>query len=62
MEIDAAMAINRAELDSKVSILVARKALDVQQQQGDAMVGLIKAAAETGQSGGNGQNGLDLYA
>lgn len=41
-----ATSLNQAEVSSKVATAVARKALDVQSEQGDAAVALLKAAAK----------------
>ncbi|MGD9789997.1 MAG: YjfB family protein [Phycisphaerales bacterium] len=60
------------DLGSKISVAVAKKALDTARSQGDAVVQLIQSAAETGRgssrgarpSGGSGPKagGLDLFA
>ncbi|MHC1729942.1 MAG: YjfB family protein [Syntrophobacteraceae bacterium] len=42
-----------ASTDNDASILVARKALDVQKQQGDATIRLIESAKVEGQKGYN---------
>jgi RecA/RadA recombinase len=41
-----ATSLNQAEVSSKVATSVARKALDIQSEQGDAAVALLKAAAK----------------
>lgn len=63
MNIDAASLsqISQADVQNQVSIKVARKALDAQQQQGDAAVALIKAAAEVARQTGAGGT-LDVQA
>lgn len=53
----AAVNMRQADVMSQVQMKVARKMLDVQQMQGDAMVKLIEAA-----SGGVGKAGDDLVA
>jgi hypothetical protein len=63
---DAALAsqITNANLGNQISTRVAKKALDVAKEQGDAAVQLIKAAAKNARSGGdNGLGGrLDVSA
>lgn len=56
MQIDAASVsqIQQANVQNQISIKVARKSLDVQQQQGDAAIALIKAAAEVAKQTGAG--------
>lgn len=53
--------LHAAKLESQVSIAVARKALDMQEEHGAAMIELLQAAANAGQTASGG-DGLDLYA
>lgn len=59
--LDEILAIEHARLDSQIGTRVARKVLDTQQEQGEAMVQLIQAAAEV-QDAAQAGGGLDLYA
>ncbi len=63
MSIDAASISEstQAQVQSQISVRVARKALDVQQEQGDAAVALIKAAANIAKETGAGGK-LDVSA
>ena len=63
MSIDAASISEstQAQVQSQISVRVARKALDVQQEQGDAAVALIKAAANIAKETGAGGR-LDVSA
>ncbi|MBI1191364.1 MAG: putative motility protein [Tepidisphaera sp.] len=56
MNIDAASLsqIQQADVQNQISIKVARKTLDAEQQQGDAAIALIKAAAEVAKQTGAG--------
>lgn len=49
----AASALSQARLQTDVSFAVARKQLNAQRQQGDAVVALIQAAANVGKSNGS---------
>lgn len=67
--LESLTAVSRADLTNRIDVAVAAKALDVERQQGEAVVRLIEDAAagtDTGKSGGGCQNGcggsLDLYA
>jgi len=55
--------IGKVDLSSQISVMVARKALDMQKQQGDAALELLKAASEVqdshGEFAGDGQ--VDVY-
>jgi hypothetical protein len=63
MNIDAASLsqVAQASVQNQISIKVARKALDAEQEQGDAAISLIKAAAEVAKQTGAGGN-LDVQA
>lgn len=66
----ATAAIENVDLSSNVSVAVARKALDTQQQQGDAAVSLLQQAVELSDELGDqaraeaarGRGGVDVYA
>jgi len=62
MTIDDAAAIKQVDVQSQVSIAVARKAMDTQKQQGDAAIALLQAAAETAQSTNAYGGRMDLKA
>ncbi|HVT88163.1 MAG TPA: putative motility protein [Tepidisphaeraceae bacterium] len=51
--VNAAVNFNQAATMSKVQFAIARKMLDTQQMQGDAMVKLIQAASEGASSAGD---------
>ena len=59
-------ALSNVDLSNQVSVAVARKTLDAQQQQGQAVVDLLKAAAANERSevaGSKGDSGgVDVYA
>jgi hypothetical protein len=46
LSIDSVSAMQQGQLKSQVDMTVAKKTLDVQREQGDAAVALIKAAAD----------------
>ncbi len=50
--------VSGAGTDNSAGILVARKALDVQEQQGEAIVQLMESARVEGPKGNN----VDVYA
>ena len=62
MTINDAAAIKQMDVQSQVSIAVARKAMDTQKQQGDAAIALLQAAAETAQGGNEFGGRMDLKA
>lgn len=62
---DQLPALSNLDLSNQVSVTVARKALDVQQQEGAAVVQMLQTAADIQPSSHHpvpSQNGLDLYA
>lgn len=61
LSISAASAIQQSQVQNKIDVAVARKALDVQQQQGDAAVALIQQAATVSKAI-NADGGCDCYA
>ncbi|MFN0131400.1 MAG: putative motility protein [Phycisphaerales bacterium] len=61
LTISEASAIQQSQVRNKIDVAVARKALDVQQQQGDAAVALIKQAMAASESI-NADGGFDGYA
>lgn len=58
--IDSAQALSNARLGSEISTRVAKKALDIAKDQGEAAVRLIRSAASAGggQGGGQGVGGV----
>lgn len=62
----ALSAVEGVDLSSAVSVAVARKALDSQEQQGEAAVELLKRAAEVGEQAraqvAQNRGGVDVYA
>lgn len=54
-------ALAQARVRDQIDTRVAKKALDVQKQQGDAVVELLKSAAETASPDGTGSR-LDVSA
>jgi hypothetical protein len=63
--ISSLSALNNLDLSNQVSVVVARKTLDAEQQQGDAAIQLLKAAAENESAVGRSADdsrGLDVYA
>ncbi len=60
--IDDAIGVRQMDVKSRVSVAVARKALDAQQQAGDAAIALLKAAAETAQGSNEFGGRMDLKA
>jgi hypothetical protein len=61
---DQLPALSNLDLSNQVSVTVARKALDAEQEQGVAVVQMLKAAADVQSSdrAASNQHGLDLYA
>lgn len=59
-----ATSLSNAQLQSSVDIAVAKKSMDVQKQQGAAIVQMLDAAKDVGRtdSSNAGVKGLDLYA
>jgi hypothetical protein len=58
-----ATSLSQAQLQSDVGTAVAKKTMDVQKQQGAAIVQMLDAAQDVAKSSTNaGVNGLDLYA
>jgi hypothetical protein len=57
-----ASAISNATVQNKVDVAVAKKTLDVQKEQGQAIVQMLDAAKDVGKSTAGSVNGLDLYA
>ena len=62
MTINEAVSIKQMDVQSQVSVAVAKKAMDTQKQQGDAAIALIQAAAETAQSGNEFGGSVDVRA
>jgi hypothetical protein len=65
--ISSVPALNNLDLSNQISVVVARKTLDAQQEQGDAAIQLLKAAAENESAdvrgtSGDGSRGVDVYA
>lgn len=62
----ALSAAEGVDVANAVSVAVARKALDSQEQQGEAAVELLRAAAEVGEraraQAAQGRGGVDVYA
>ena len=58
---DEVLAARAADLSNQVSIAIAKKAMDADKEQGDAMVELIRRAMPQAPQGGH-QGNLDLYA
>jgi hypothetical protein len=57
---DAISAVGAAQVNSQVGVTVLRKAMDAQEQEGAALIEMIKAAAQG--VGGDEGGGLDVYA
>jgi Putative motility protein len=58
-----ASSLSQAQVQSSIDIAVAKKSMDVQKQQGAAIVQMLDAAQDIAKSNTNaGVNGLDLYA
>lgn len=53
MDVAATSAIAQADTRSRISIAVAKKALDAQRSEGDAAVALLKAAAQASSGSGS---------
>lgn len=63
MDTTSAVSLSTASSNYQVQIAVAKKAMDSERAQGDAMVELIKQAAAVGDSLNSGDGGsLDVYA
>lgn len=60
MTIDQASEITQMNVQSQVSVAVAKKALDAQRQEGNAALWLIRAASEIGRNEFGGR--LDVRA
>ena len=60
MTIDQASEITQMNVQSQVSVAVAKKALDAQRQEGNAALSLIRAASEIGRNEFGGR--LDVRA
>ncbi|MBL8762007.1 MAG: YjfB family protein [Phycisphaerae bacterium] len=58
-----ASSLARSSTSFQVQVAVAKKAMDSERAQGDAMVELIRQAAEVGESLSTGEAGsIDVYA
>jgi hypothetical protein len=58
-------ALSNLDLSNQVSVLVAKKAMDAQRQQGEAAIQLLKAASESApseQGAADDSGGVDVYA
>lgn len=63
MDTSSAVSLAGSNTNFQVQVAVAKKAMDSERAQGDAMVELIKQAAAVGDSLASGENGsLDVYA
>lgn len=63
MDATSAVSLAPSNTNYQVQIAVAKKAMDSEKAQGDAMVELIKQAAAVGDSLNSGEGGsLDVYA
>lgn len=63
MDISGAVSLATSNTSFQVQVAVAKKAMDSERAQGDAMVELIKQAAAVGDSLNSGADGsLDVYA
>lgn len=55
-------AAQNASRGNQVNLAVLRKAMDVEEQQGAAVVAMIKAAGQVGTGGRTPDGGVDVYA
>jgi len=53
--------IGKVDLSSQISVMVARKALDMQKQQGDAALELLKAASDVENQTQSDDGAVDVY-
>jgi hypothetical protein len=60
--IDSSAAVRNASTSDQLSLVMLRKTLDAQKDEGSQIVQMIRQAAATGQQTSGGGRGLDVYA